>query len=111
MIYDHALDGKLRSVDLPLTGSRRQRNLDVGCGTAIWCWEFAQANPSVDVIGIDLVREAPTRDADIPNVHLITPVDFNLPEWPFRPGEFDFIRNAGLCGSVPDWFTHFRKCF
>ncbi len=85
--------------------------LDVGFGTAIWCYDIAAQHPSFDVVGIDLVSEQPVRQQELPNVRLITPVDFTRPDWPFLEGDFDFIRNAGLSGSVPNWHDHFRKCY
>ena len=73
---------------------------------------MAKSQPDFDVVGIDLVtNELPERDDEIPNAQFFAPVDFNAPQWPFRPDEFDLVRNAGLLGSVPDWFEHFVKCF
>ena len=108
MIYDRALDGKLYTSDFR-PSTRKQRILDVGCGTGIWTYDMANRNANLDVVGIDLVSEKVS--VPPPNVRIMTPIDFNLPEWPFRPQEFDMIRNGSLNGSVPDWEQHLRKCF
>ncbi|KAK5170915.1 uncharacterized protein LTR77_004059 [Saxophila tyrrhenica] len=108
LIHDHALDK--RSYISPLDASSgRAKILDVGCGTGIFCYDVGEANPNFDVIGIDLA-DGP-KGVAIPNVQIMTPVDFNLPEWPLRPHDFDLIRNAHLNGSVTNWEQHLRKCF
>lgn len=108
MIHDKALGGKLYVSELR-PASRRQKVLDVGCGTGIWVHEMAEAYPNLDVVGIDLVDERSSTKIQ-PNATVVYPVDFSLPEWPFPPREFDLIRNAHLNGSVPDWERHLRKC-
>ncbi|KAK3723174.1 hypothetical protein LTR37_001897 [Vermiconidia calcicola] len=108
LIHDIALYKKLHMSNLQ-PKSRRQRALDVGYGTGIWCYEMAIENPQWDVIGIDLFANQPRRDSEVPNAQFLTPVDFTGPEWPFQRNEFDFIRNACLAGCVPDWQDHWHK--
>ena len=110
LIHDWALSGKLHNAELQQLRHRWQV-LDVGCGTGIWCYDFASKHQSADVIGIDLMVNQPARPDFIPNCDFRCPVDFNEPNWPFQERSFDFIRASRLCGSVPDWQNLYHIIF
>lgn len=89
--------------------------LDVGHGTGLWVFEFAQTNRNADVFGIDLRRGIPQREiaADpgcppITNAVFHAPVDFLQPNWPFALASYDLIHMGRMCGSVPDWMALYQ---
>ena len=98
LIHEVALNRKLHNADMAPQRYRRQI-LDVGCGTGIWCYDFARCNPDADVVGIDLMVNQPASPDSIPNCDFRTPVDFNAASWPFQESYFDFVRASRLCGS------------
>ena len=110
LIHEIALNGKLHNADLPRQRYRRQV-LDVGCGTGIWCYDFARGNPDADVVGIDLIVNQPASPDSIPNCDFRTPVDFNTPDWALQDNFFDFVRASRLCGSVSDWLAFYHNMF
>ncbi|EXJ65684.1 uncharacterized protein A1O5_11211 [Cladophialophora psammophila CBS 110553] len=77
-----------------------QRVLDIGCGTGLWCIEFADEFPSATVTGTDL---SPIQPGWVPpNCKFY--VDDYESEWTYPPSEhFDYIHGRALCGSVADW--------
>lgn len=110
LIHDYALNRRLHNSDLAPQRYRRQV-LDVGCGTGLWCYDFAKAYPDTDVVGIDLMVNQPAHPDTIPNCDFRTPVDFNEPNWPFRENSFDFVRASRLCGCVPDLAALYNNMF
>lgn len=110
IIHDYALNRRLHNADLE-PQNRRWEILDVGCGTGIWCYDFATQHPYANVTGIDLMVNQPDRIDSIPNCLFSTPIDFNEPNWPFQERTFDFIRASRLCGSVTSWSNMYRNFF
>ncbi|KAK3953296.1 S-adenosyl-L-methionine-dependent methyltransferase [Pseudoneurospora amorphoporcata] len=76
-----------------------QRVLDVGCGTGIWCLDFAEQFPAAQVIGIDISPIQPPWIS--PNCRF--EIDNCELEWTFAEKDFDYIRISSLGGSIKDW--------
>ena len=110
LVHEVALNRKLHNADMAPQRYRRQI-LDVGCGTGIWCYDFARCNPDADVVGIDLMVNQPASPDSIPNCDFRTPVDFNAASWPFQESYFDFVRASRLCGSVSNWLGFYYNMF
>jgi len=72
--------------------------LDAGCGTGIWCIDFADAHPETSVIGVDL---SPIQPKDIPP-NLEFQVDDLEEPWTFTQ-KFDLINFRMMCGCMKDW--------
>lgn len=104
-VWRKLLQGKLYIS--PLEPAPGHRVLDIGTGTGTWAIEFAQANPSTQIIGVDLS-----------NVQPKTPVPVNCQfqtanaekDWNF-PEPFDFIHSRLLALGMQDWSGYFRRCF
>jgi SAM-dependent methyltransferase len=93
-------------------GSNPQRALDIGTGTGIWAIDFADSNPSAEVIGTDL---SPIQPPWVPpNLRFF--VDDAESPWLYNKSRpFDFIHTGDLGGSISDWprligqaFEHLR---
>lgn len=69
--------------------------------------EFADENPSADVLGVDL---SPIQPSFVPPNCRFEVDDINK-EWTYPEGEFDYIHARALCGCLPDWDDFFRKTF
>ncbi|KAF4966928.1 hypothetical protein FSARC_5461, partial [Fusarium sarcochroum] len=97
-------DGKLALV--PFEDSFK-RVLDVGTGTGIWAIDFADENPSVEVIGTDL---SPIQPAWVP-----PNVKFELEDatcsWTWPENHFDLVHIRYLIGAIADWGALFREAF
>ncbi|KAK1781507.1 S-adenosyl-L-methionine-dependent methyltransferase [Copromyces sp. CBS 386.78] len=76
-----------------------QRVLDVGCGTGIWCLDFAEQFPAAQVIGIDISPIQPRWIS--PNCRF--EIDNCELEWTFAENDFDYIHISSLGGSIKDW--------
>ena len=112
LIHDIALNGRLHNADLDLRPrGHRPQVLDVGFGTGIWCLDMANAFPSADVTGIDLINNQPPEANNPRNVSFITNADFTSLDWGFRRNSFEFVRMSQLCGCVPDWLALYRTVF
>ncbi|KAF2087558.1 methyltransferase family protein [Saccharata proteae CBS 121410] len=88
----------------PQAGHRRQV-LDVGCGTGIWCIDFADDHPSAEVTGIDLSPIQPTFAP--PNCHF--EIDDCCAPWTFDDNTFDMINVRCMFGSIADWPQLYRE--
>ena len=87
--------------------------LDLGCGTGIWCTEFAASHPSSNVLGVDVLtpseRLVPERDLH-PGCTFVK-ANFE-DEWHFAKGRapFDYINLRMLLVGVKDWRRLFHRC-
>ncbi|KAK8169402.1 S-adenosyl-L-methionine-dependent methyltransferase [Phyllosticta citrichinensis] len=84
-----------------------QRVLDVGCGTGIWSIDFADENPSAEVIGTDLSPIQPAFTP--PNVKF--EVDDCTQQWMCPLNHFDLVHIRCLYGSVSDWPALYREAY
>ena len=91
----------------PLNPSKIQRVLDVGCGTGIWAIDFADANPSAEVTGIDLSPIQPSWTP--PNCQFA--IDDVEEEWTFPSNHFDFIHIRCLMGSISKWPALYKQAY
>jgi SAM-dependent methyltransferase len=104
-IYKMIIGGALFRAPLNQT-IRPQRVLDMGCGTGLYCIEFADEHPECLVIGTDLSPIQP--DWVPPNCKFY--VDDIESEWTYPPAErFDYIHGRALCGSIADWPKLFKQ--
>ncbi|KIW77709.1 hypothetical protein Z517_07542 [Fonsecaea pedrosoi CBS 271.37] len=95
-IYKLILGGSLSRAPL----NQPQRVLDMGCGTGLWCIEFADDFPGATIVGTDL---SPIQPGWVPPNCKFYVDDFES-EWAYPPSEhFDYIHGRSLCGSVADW--------
>lgn len=109
-----SLDGALYLSPLPPSTNSV---LDLGTGTGIWAIEFADENPSANVIGVDL---SPVQPRWIPP-NCQFQVDDVEAEWTYAPpppdpsqgggGGFDFIHSRMLSLGLKDWPNLFRQSF
>lgn len=81
-----------------------QHVLDVGCGTGAWAMDFADANPSAEVIGLDL---SPIQPTWVPPNCRFEVDDINKP-WTFPKNHFDYVHVRNMLGTVTNW-TAFHK--
>ena len=94
-IFLVSLDGALYTA--PLDTNSIKRCLDFGTGTGIWALDFADAFPSIEVIGTDLSPIQPTSVP--PNLRFF--VDDVEDDWGYRSDEaFDFIHGRGMGGAI-----------
>lgn len=103
-VYKIILDGELHEAPI---NENPQRVLDLGCGTGIWAIEFADANPSADVIGVDL---SPIQPKFVPP-NCRFEVDDITQEWTYPDNHFDFIHVRAMIGSIPDWTGLYKKAY
>jgi SAM-dependent methyltransferase len=80
--------------------------LDVGCGTGIWAIEYADAHPSVSVLGTDLSPIQP--ETVPPNCEFL--IDDCEKEWLFR-SQFDYIHTRAMVAAVKDWNRFFVQAY
>lgn len=101
----------------------------MGCGTGIWTRAFAAANPSSQVVGIDLnpPSERFVEATNIPRNCAFVKADFfdewdnlaaegidaasSVPGQVTLPKQFDFIYIRMLMAAVSDWPALLRKVF
>ncbi|KAK0617644.1 S-adenosyl-L-methionine-dependent methyltransferase [Immersiella caudata] len=69
--------------------------------------DFADAFPSVEVIGTDISPIQPTWVP--PNLKF--EIEDCTQEWTFPPSHFDFIHIRGLVGSIDDWPLLYQRAF
>jgi len=98
------LDGKLHLAPID---KEIERALDVGCGTGIWCIDFADEYPSTAVLGVDLSPIQP---------NLVPPncgfeVDDARDKWIYPMDYFDFVYIRNLSGSITDWPALYKQAF
>ncbi|KAK8164555.1 S-adenosyl-L-methionine-dependent methyltransferase [Phyllosticta citrichinensis] len=96
------LDDKLHLAPLP---SRVSKVLDIGCGTGLWAIEFAERNPTAQVIGTDL---SPTQPTCVPS-NCRFELDDASDEWTYAPNSFDFIHIRSLFGCIASWPTLYAR--
>ncbi|KAF2461741.1 S-adenosyl-L-methionine-dependent methyltransferase [Lineolata rhizophorae] len=96
--------------------------LDVGTGTGIWAIEFADENPSANVLGTDLSPIQPTeygrleRDAsDRLKVARVPPncsflIDNVEAKWTFDR-KFDFIHSRAMVAALRNWPLFLRQAY
>ena len=99
------LGGKLYDAPIPTTP---HRVLDIGCGTGIWAIDYADENPSAEVLGTDL---SPIQPSWVPpNAKFY--IDDAESEWVYPPSEaFDFIHCRTMSGSITDWERLIGQCY
>ncbi|CZS99478.1 related to methyltransferase [Rhynchosporium agropyri] len=96
------LGGRLHLASLPAT----QRVLEIGTGTGIWSIQFADENPGVEVLGVDL---SPMQPDWVPPNCTFQIDDVSL-TWTFEI-PFDFIHGRMLFCSFSDPLHVFREAF
>ncbi|MFT5460914.1 MAG: SAM-dependent methyltransferase [Myxococcota bacterium] len=88
-----------------------ERVLDAGCGTGAALAPLARLHPGVEVVGLDLSREAVAQAAasaaGLPNVQLAVG-SLTDPELPDELGTFDVIHASGMLHHLPDPAAGFR---
>jgi SAM-dependent methyltransferase len=80
--------------------------IDIGTGTGRWAVEFADNNPSAEVIGTDLSPIQPAWTP--PNCSWL--VDNAEEEWVYSK-KFDFIHSRMLLMGIHDWPRYFRQAW
>lgn len=80
---------------------------DVEVASLTICSEFADANPSADVIGVDL---SPIQPKFVPP-NCRFEVDDITQEWTYPDNHFDFIHVRAMIGSIPDWTGLYKKAY
>lgn len=76
-----------------------KRILDIGCGTGRWAIEVAEAFPTADIVGLDIVK--PTLEvSQRPNNVLFLQRDV-LKGLPFTDKTFDYVHMRFLIGALP----------
>ncbi|KAF2083367.1 S-adenosyl-L-methionine-dependent methyltransferase [Saccharata proteae CBS 121410] len=103
-VWDIALNKRLFLAPLDLSSVHEV--LDIGCGTGAWCIDFADAHPSISVLGTDLSPIQPTNVP--PNCEFI--VENAESEWTYGP-RFDLIHSRAITIGIRDWNALVRQCF
>lgn len=80
---------------------------DVEVSSLTICSEFADANPSAEVIGVDL---SPIQPKFVPP-NCRFEVDDITQEWTYPDNHFDFIHVRAMIGSIPDWTGFYKKAY
>ncbi|KAL1383456.1 S-adenosyl-L-methionine-dependent methyltransferase [Phyllosticta capitalensis] len=96
------LDDRLHLAPLP---KRVNKVLDIGCGTGLWAIEFAERNPTAQVVGTDL---SPMQPSYVPSNCRFELDDAN-DEWTHAPNSFDFIHIRSLFGCITSWPTLYAR--
>ncbi|CAI4219756.1 unnamed protein product [Parascedosporium putredinis] len=99
-MYRLVLGGRLTSVPL----DNVENVLDVGCGNGVWAIEFAEENPSTQVMGVDL---SPIQPSLVPP-NCKFEIDNVNDDWIYSE-PFDLIHVRAMTGCVPDWVEFYRK--
>ncbi|KAF4970772.1 hypothetical protein FZEAL_9975 [Fusarium zealandicum] len=99
-------DNKLYLCPAGRDGHKVHNALDIGTGTGIWAVDYAEENPEVSVIGIDL---SPIQTQFVPP-NLSFQVDDLEEPWTFST-KFDFIYSRMMTASFADWPGFFSKCY
>jgi SAM-dependent methyltransferase len=88
-------------------GETPKRVIDIGTGTGIWAIEFADENPTSEIIGNDL---SPTPPSFVPpNVEFL--VDDVEDQWLYGDRPFDFVHGRFLAGAIRDWPNLIRQAY
>jgi hypothetical protein len=69
--------------------------------------EFADANPSAEVVGVDL---SPIQPSFVPPNCRFEVDDINQ-DWTYPNDHFDFVHVRALIGCIPDWTKLYEKAF
>ncbi|KAK5651354.1 hypothetical protein OQA88_12587 [Cercophora sp. LCS_1] len=85
-----------------------QRVIDVGTGTGIWAIDFADENPSAEVIGTDV---SPIQPNWVPPNIKFELDDAQKVPWPYPDNYFDFVHLRLLIGSIADWPAVYAEIF
>ncbi|KAK7985545.1 hypothetical protein PG988_003167 [Apiospora saccharicola] len=102
-IYRLLLDNKLAAAPLRFP----EKVLDVGKGTGIWALEFAEENPTSEVIGTDLSMIQPLPWT--PNCQFVLE-NSETDDWLF-PHSFDYVHLRGVLSCFNDVRTVIRRAF
>lgn len=86
-------------------GESFDRALDAECGPGWWAIDFADAHPSCEVIGVDIV---PIQPQEIPP-NLTFECDDICQGLRFPDGHFDVIYSRNLCASITDWRVYLKE--
>ncbi|KAK8009134.1 hypothetical protein PG991_011685 [Apiospora marii] len=100
-IYRLLLDNKLAAAPLRFP----EKVLDIGTGTGIWALEFAEENPTSEVIGTDLSMIQPLPWT--PNCQFVLE-NSETDEWLF-PHNFDYVHLRGVLSCFHDVRTVIRR--
>ncbi|KAM0317957.1 hypothetical protein ACHAPQ_010840 [Fusarium lateritium] len=100
-IYTLLLDGRLFLAPID---DQAHRVLDLGTGTGIWAIDFADENPSAEVLGTDL---SPIQPGWTPPNCVFEVDDFEA-EWLYHT-PFDFIHARELQGCISDDERFFKQ--
>ncbi|KAG4422100.1 hypothetical protein IFR04_004727 [Cadophora malorum] len=84
-----------------------QKVLDLACGTGIWSIDFADANPSADVTGVDIAPIQPKWTA--PNCHF--EIDDIEQPWTWQLESFDYIFSRDLLLCIRDFPRLIKQCY
>ncbi|KAL0262963.1 hypothetical protein SLS55_001937 [Diplodia seriata] len=106
-ICNLTMDGRLHLAPINSQGPQKLHVLDVGTGTGLWAVDFADQNPSADVVGTDL---SPVQLPHAVPPNLRFELDDCTQPWTFAPETFDFIHIRSLYGSVADWPAFYGEC-
>ncbi|KAL8366806.1 hypothetical protein RB595_008744 [Gaeumannomyces hyphopodioides] len=98
-----ALDNRLYLAPL----DNPQKVLDVATGTGIWAIDFADENPSAEVIGTEL---SPIQPSWVPP-NCKFELDNAENEWTYADNSFDYIHVRGLLGCIQDWEKLYRNVY
>ncbi len=85
--------------------------LDVGCGTARWCYEMARAFPQARLLGCDLVEQDSYTESQPPNYQFV--IGDVLKGLPFSSASIDFVHQRLLTGGMPteSWGKNIQELF
>ncbi|TVY92317.1 Secondary metabolism regulator, partial [Lachnellula willkommii] len=84
-----------------------QKVLDLACGTGIWSIDFADANPSAEVTGVDIAPIQPKWTS--PNCHF--EIDDIEQPWTWKEESFDYIFARDLLLCIRDWPRLIEQCY
>ncbi|TVY46486.1 Secondary metabolism regulator [Lachnellula occidentalis] len=102
--YYMLLDKKRWLAPIP---AKPQKVLDLACGTGIWSIDFADANPSAQVTGVDIAPIQPKWTS--PNCHF--EIDDIEQPWTWQEESFDYIFARDLLLCIRDWPRLIDQCY
>lgn len=86
--------------------------LDLGCGTGIWCGQFAELHPSAKVLGVDVAPPS-LANSDNPALKNCDFVQADIEQaWHFADSRtFDLIYARLLVIAIKDWRRLFERAY